>query len=83
MSRPTAEAHPARTQESATGDRVTWQSHGRTAEGEVVRKITKDAAHKRKAVGYVHRHLAQRPAGDSTDSAWRYSLMNWGHDTER
>jgi hypothetical protein len=33
-----------------------------------------------KVVGYVHRHLAQRPSGDVTDTAWRYSLMNWGHD---
>ncbi|MEV5002488.1 DUF3140 domain-containing protein [Nocardioides sp. LML1-1-1.1] len=39
-----------------------------------------DAAHMRKVVGYVHRHLAQRPRGDVTDTAWRYSLMNWGHD---
>ncbi|PYE18624.1 uncharacterized protein DUF3140 [Williamsia limnetica] len=39
-----------------------------------------DAAHMRKVVGYVHRHLAQRPSGDVKDSAWRYSLMNWGHD---
>jgi hypothetical protein len=39
-----------------------------------------DAAHMRKVVGYVHRHLAQRPDGDVTDTAWRYSLMNWGHD---
>ena len=39
-----------------------------------------DAAHMRKVVGYVHRHLAQRPSGDVTDSKWRYSLMNWGHD---
>ena len=39
-----------------------------------------DAAHMRKVVGYVHRHLAQRPSGDVSDSAWRYSLMNWGHD---
>ena len=39
-----------------------------------------DAAHMRKVVGYVHRHLAQRPSGDVTDTAWRYSLMNWGHD---
>jgi hypothetical protein len=31
-------------------------------------------------VGYVKRHLAQRPSGDISDSAWRYSLMNWGHD---
>ncbi|KUI00014.1 DUF3140 domain-containing protein [Mycobacterium sp. IS-3022] len=39
-----------------------------------------DYAHMRKVVGYAHRHLAQRPDGDVTDSAWRYSLMNWGHD---
>lgn len=39
-----------------------------------------DYAHMRKVVGYVHRHLAQRPSGDIADSAWRYSLMNWGHD---
>ena len=39
-----------------------------------------DVAHMRKVVGYVHRHLAQRPDGDVTDTAWRYSLMNWGHD---
>ena len=42
-----------------------------------------DAAHMRKGVGYVHRHLAQRPEGDVSDSAWRYSLMNWGHDPEK
>ena len=39
-----------------------------------------DAAHMRKVVGYVHRHLAQRPDGDVTETKWRYSLMNWGHD---
>jgi hypothetical protein len=39
-----------------------------------------DTAHMRKVVGYVHRHLAQRPSGDVTDSRWRHSLMNWGHD---
>ena len=39
-----------------------------------------DYAHMRKVVGYVHRHLAQRPSGDVTDTRWRYSLMNWGHD---
>ncbi|MFI8306310.1 DUF3140 domain-containing protein [Streptomyces sp. NPDC085927] len=41
-----------------------------------------DIAHMRKVVGYVHRHLGQRPDGDVTDSRWRYSLMNWGHDPE-
>ena len=39
-----------------------------------------DAAHMRKVVGYVHRHLAQRPSGDVSQTAWRHSLMNWGHD---
>ncbi len=39
-----------------------------------------DAAHMRKVVGYVHRHLAQRPQGDVEHTRWRYSLMNWGHD---
>lgn len=39
-----------------------------------------DEAHMRKVVGYVHRHLAQRPDGDIKESKWRYSLMNWGHD---
>lgn len=39
-----------------------------------------DTAHMRKVVGYVHRHLAQRPDGDLSDTRWRWSLMNWGHD---
>ncbi len=40
-----------------------------------------DYAHMAKVVGYVHRHLAQKgPADDKEHSAWRYSLMNWGHD---
>ena len=39
-----------------------------------------DETHMRKVVGYVHRHLAQRPDGDVSDTPWRYSLMNWGHD---
>ena len=39
-----------------------------------------DVAHMAKVVGYVHRHAAQRPDGDVTETAWRHSLMNWGHD---
>ncbi|WP_433305489.1 DUF3140 domain-containing protein [Actinoplanes sp. CA-030573] len=39
-----------------------------------------DEAHMRKVIGYVHRHLAQRPQGDVKETHWRYSLMNWGHD---
>lgn len=42
-----------------------------------------DLAHMKKVVGYVHRHLAQRPPGDVTETKWRYSLMNWGHDPVR
>jgi hypothetical protein len=42
-----------------------------------------DHAHMRKVVGYVHRHLAQRPEGDVSETKWRYSLMNWGHDPTR
>ncbi|MFD6425272.1 DUF3140 domain-containing protein [Streptomyces sp. NPDC060198] len=42
-----------------------------------------DLAHMRKVTGYVHRHLAQRPGGDISESKWRYSLMNWGHDPEK
>jgi len=39
-----------------------------------------DYHHMSRVVGYVHRHLAQRPEGDVRDTRWRYSLMNWGHD---
>jgi hypothetical protein len=39
-----------------------------------------DLAHMRTVVGYVHRHMSQRPSGDVRDTAWRHSLMNWGHD---
>ena len=39
-----------------------------------------DYAAMRKVVGYVHRHMKQRPEGDVTETRWRKSLMNWGHD---
>jgi hypothetical protein len=39
-----------------------------------------DYDHMRTVIGYVNRHLAQRPDGDVTDTRWRWSLMNWGHD---
>jgi hypothetical protein len=42
-----------------------------------------DYRHMGKVVGYVHRHLAQRPRGDVTATRWRYSLLNWGHDPLR
>lgn len=39
-----------------------------------------DFAHMKKVVSYVKRHMAQRPDGDISETNWRYSLMNWGHD---
>ncbi len=41
-----------------------------------------DLAHARKVIGYIHRHLAQRPDGDTRKTRWRYALMNWGHDPQ-
>ena len=43
---------------------------------------SEDLAHAKKVIGFIHRHLAQRPSGDIADSRWRYSLMNWGHDPQ-
>lgn len=42
-----------------------------------------DIAERHRITGYVHRHLAQRPHGDATDTYWRSSLTNWGHDPEK
>ena len=39
-----------------------------------------DWQHMEKVHGYVARHSKQRPSGDVTDTKWRWSLMNWGHD---
>ncbi|EBA10591.1 DUF3140 domain-containing protein [Roseobacter sp. CCS2] len=37
--------------------------------------------HMATVVGYIKRHLSQGgPDNDVENSAWRYSLMNWGHD---
>ena len=39
-----------------------------------------DYAHMRKVIGYIKRHSAQKPSGDISETQWRYSLKNWGHD---
>lgn len=41
-----------------------------------------DEAHMHKVHSYISRHKAQGPhkSEDVPESAWRYSLMNWGHD---
>lgn len=36
--------------------------------------------HMEKVIGYIKRHKAQRPEGDISETDWRYSLKNWGHD---
>lgn len=37
--------------------------------------------HMATVVGYIKRHTSQGgPDNDVETSAWRYSLMNWGHD---
>ncbi|HEU5025783.1 MAG TPA: DUF3140 domain-containing protein [Spirillospora sp.] len=59
----------------ASGRRIVQLMHAKTSD-----LSDQDYAHMNKVVGYVHRHLAQRPSGDVADSRWRYSLMNWGHD---
>jgi hypothetical protein len=38
-----------------------------------------DLSHMKKVVGYVHRHMAQKPAHPE-GSRWAASLKNWGHD---
>ena len=77
------------TDESKTvGDRSGGESTGHASGRRIVSLLrakkadltAADHEHMRKVVGYVHRHLAQRPDGDIENSRWRYSLMNWGHD---
>ena len=74
------------------GERVTGAGSGEAVGhymGERIQEIREtkaaelaeaDFADMRKVVGYIHRHTAQRPDGDITDTRWRHSLMNWGHD---
>ena len=39
--------------------------------------------HVRRTVGFIRRHRAQWPEGDVSETRWRWSLMNWGHDPLR
>ena len=57
-----------------------WQEFRETVNmtaGELEKWLDTDES---KVVAYARRHLAQRPSGEVSESAWRYSLMNWGHD---
>ena len=47
------------------------------------RLTDEDLIHMRTVVGFVRRHLAQRPRNDVPESKWACSLKNWGHDPTR
>ncbi|WP_217476341.1 DUF3140 domain-containing protein [Stutzerimonas stutzeri] len=80
---------------TASGDKVTTPGDGEAVGHHMGERILQlkgtrhadldeeDYRAMRKVVGYVHRHLAQRPQGDVTETRWRQSLMNWGHDPLR
>lgn len=59
---------------------VGHRSGGRIVEIKRKEAADDDYAHMRKVIGYVNRHIAQRPSGDVRDTRWRYSLMNWAYD---
>lgn len=78
------------TEESkSVGDRDHGESTGHKSGRRIVEikrtnknDITEDQwDHMATVVGYIKRHLAQGgPDTNQENSAWRYSLMNWGHD---
>lgn len=73
---------------TSVGDSDSGESTGHRSGRRIVRikRKTKDELteadldHMREVVGYIHRHTAQEPDGDVSETDWRYSLMNWGHD---
>ncbi len=77
---------------TAEGEKVTKAANGEAVGHKMGERILElratrqadltadDYAAMSKVIGYVHRHMAQRPSGDVTDTRWRKSLMNWGHD---
>ncbi len=71
-------------QKSSEGAEATGHESGRNIARLLHKKrseyTAEDVHEMRRIVSYVHRHLAQRPAGDVSETRWRYSLMNWGHD---
>lgn len=78
------------TEESrSVGDSADGESTGHASGRKIVDiKRTKKAeltddqwGHMARVVAYIKRHCAQGgPQSDVETSAWRYSLMNWGHD---
>ncbi|MBT8099589.1 MAG: DUF3140 domain-containing protein [Gammaproteobacteria bacterium] len=73
----------------SVGDSDSGESTGHRSGRQIVtiKRTNKDKLsdkqwdHMATVVGYVKRHKAQGgPDDDVATSAWRYSLMNWGHD---
>jgi hypothetical protein len=71
-------------QDSGDGESKGHKSGERIVEIQRTRKddlSDDDWDHMGRVVSYVKRHTAQGgPDEDVEHSAWRYSLMNWGHD---
>ncbi|MCW2857039.1 MAG: hypothetical protein JWR52_2654 [Marmoricola sp.] len=71
----------------AYGEESVGHASGRRILGLLVRSrqelSPEEWRHVRRTVGFIRRHTAQRPEGDVTETRWRYSLMNWGHDPLR
>lgn len=88
MSAPEIAAWLRRPESKAVGFRYpgSRESVGRQSARKIIRllrggpRTAADYQHMTKVAGYVARHTAQRPAGDVSETPWRYSLMNWGHD---
>jgi len=67
------------------------ESHGHAAGRRIVRLLrtrradftADDLVHMRRAIRHIDRQLKHRPRGDVSETAWRFSLMNWGHDPQR
>ena len=78
------------TEESkSVGDNDSGESTGHASGRRIleIRRTNKDDItdsqwdHMAKVVGYIKRHCSQGgPDKNVETSAWRYSLMNWGHD---
>jgi len=47
------------------------------------RLTDEDLLHMRTVLGFIRRHLAQRPRNDNAESKWACSLKNWGRDPSR
>lgn len=79
----TEESRKVGFKEDDKGESVGHDSGGRILQIKQKKKadLTEDDyAHMRKVVGYIKRHSAQKPSGDISQTPWRYSLKNWGHD---